>query len=993
MRFCRRIEASLLLALFLLVPSGRCVHSREKFPHQYSIMAWTTEDGLPDNNVHDILQTRDGFLWIATESGLSRFDGVSFATIDRRTHPILLTNRISTLFEDSKGNLWFGTHGGGLYKFAGDSLSRLTHEMGLPSDYVLALAQDSAGAIWVATDGKGLGRVLPDTVIAYAEAEGISRNVNALYVDGKNTLWIGTADGINIFRNDSLSVFGGNGRLPSQHVQDILEHDGAIWIATSGGLATMHDGEVKITKVADKALDVTSITSDRVGNIWIGTRQYGAFRISPHSTANFIHGDPAKGGDVSVVYTDREGNIWLGTERAGLIRLRDEVFTPFTTLDGLPDNFTTCVTEAGGKMWIGSAGGLTSFEKEKVRTHRPGRIPFDQLVQTVCVDNAGTVWFGTRSGRLMKMVNDIPVEVNIPRSADSPIWAVYADSKGALWVGTRKGLIHLHDGKVTKYTKQDGGLSNDDVRTIGEDKNGTLWFGTSYGLNEFAHGKFRQHTWKTGLSNDVVVSLYADAAGDIWVGTLGGLNRLRNGKAAAITMQHGLPDDAIACILEDDRGYFWIGGGKGISRIKKADLNAFLDGNQSRVSIRVFGTADGLRDVRVRTAMQPTGWKATDGSLWFATNEGVAMIDPATLTSNSRTIPVHIVSVRVDRSSRPTDEPLDLSADHNEVEIGYSAPTFANPSRVAFRYKLEGLSTNWVEAGTRRTAFFSKIPPGEYTFRVLAANEDGVWNETGASLAFVVHPPFWMTWWFMSIGVLMFLSVGPAIYFRRVTQLKRKHATQQEFARRLIASQEAERKRIAAELHDSLGQNIIIIKNRAHLGKQAGDDRESVSEQLDEIAKTATATLDDMRKIAYNLRPLNLERFGLTDTIVQTVKDVGAATSISLKADVENIDQLLPPESEMHLFRIIQEALNNIVKHARATTGSVSVKAVNGAIQLDVRDNGRGFEPAKDSQARGFGLDDIAQRVSIVSGSLSIESLPEKGTNLTVTLPLPEKKA
>jgi signal transduction histidine kinase len=389
--------------------------------------------------------------------------------------------------------------------------------------------------------------------------------------------------------------------------------------------------------------------------------------------------------------------------------------------------------------------------------------------------------------------------------------------------------------------------------------------------------------------------------------------------------------------------------------------------------------------------MQPTAWKASDGTLWFATDGGIASVDPARITPNPIPPQVHIVQIRVDRSTMSRVESgltLDLGSTHDEVEIVYSAPTFIDPARVAFRYKLEGLNTDWVEAGTRRAAFFSKIPAGEYMFIVQAGNQDGLWNESSTSLALIVRPPFWMTWWFRSIVLVVFLSVGPAIYFRRVTELKRRHAQQQEFSMRLIASQEAERKRIAAELHDSLGQNIIIIKNRALLGKQSGDDMNSVSGQLDEIAKAASATLDDIRKIAYNLRPLNLERFGLTDTIVQTVNDVGKATGIALEVKIENIDKFLRPEVEIQFFRIIQEALNNIVKHAQATSGSVSVSVMDGSIRLVISDNGRGFELTAQSRPGGFGLDGIAQRVNIIGGEFGIDSSVGHGTRVTVTVPV-----
>jgi signal transduction histidine kinase/ligand-binding sensor domain-containing protein len=991
------------LVIFLLPPlfSGNVedadLRSREKLPHQYSIMEWTIDDGLPSNFIRNIIQTTDGFLWIATGRGLSRFDGVSFTTIDRKSFPILLSNDISPLLEDSEGNLWFGTYGGGLYKFQDDTLSCITDDMGLPSNYVLSLAEDSSGTIWVGTDGEGLAKILPDTLIRYSEADGLSRHVNALTVDQDNVLWVGTRNGIYTYHNGLFSNFHANDQLPSLTVFDLYAHEGTILVATVLGLASVNNGKVEYIHINGNQHEIRSVIQNQKGEIWIGTWDYGVYRISATSVANYVHIGRGRGGDVQTVMSDREGNIWIGTEQGGIVRLRDEVFTAYTEDDGLPNNFITSVTEGpDGKIWIGGEGGLTYLTGTEINMFDFGDLASDEMITSVYVDRKSTVWCGTRSGKLLKITDGQPSLVELPDMIQTAVYATYVDRSNALWIGTSVGLYHLENGDFSIYRSHDEGITNNDVRAIVEDNEGTIWIGTSYGLNSYSNGVFNQYTSSDGLSNEIIVSLHADADNDIWVGTFGGLNRFRDGRFTVLTSEHGLPDDAIANIIDDGYGYLWIGGRSGITRINKAELNNFLDGNIPSITTKVFGRSHGLKSDQIRITLNPSAWKAQDGTLWFATDEGVAMVNPSVIRPNPIAPPVQIISTRVDRTVKTgfrSISPLELSTDHNEIEISYAAPTFINPSNVAFMYKLEGLSTDWVDAGTRRSAYFSKLPPGDYTFRVIAANEDGIWNELGASLALVVLPPYWMTWWFRSMIVFLFLCTGPAIYFHRVSSLNKKHTQQQEFLMRLIDSQEAERKRIAADLHDSLGQNIIIIKNRALLGKKAGSDKEMLSEQLDEIERTATAALVDMRKISHNLRPFNLERFGLTETIAHSVKDADASSGIGFRTELDTIDNLLPPAHEIHLFRIVQEALNNILKHSEAASASVSITRESASLHLSVSDNGRGFDAAKDTPRRGIGLKDIEQRVSLIGGHMTIDSRPGNGTILTVIVPVSEKSS
>ena len=965
-----------------------------KHPHQYSIMEWSRDDGLPSNYVADIIQDENDFLWVATNSGLSRFDGVSFSTINRTSHPVLLSNSITSLFEDREGNIWFGTHGGGLYTIRPDTLERITDEMGLPSNYVRSIIQDSSGTIWVGTDGEGIGKVLPDTVLTFSEEAGLNRHVHSLALDENKILWIGTESGIYRLIDGSFQLHQSNNQLLGHNISYLLRNGNEMLAATPSGLVAIINDEVEHLTGFDQTLIVNSVSIDRNNDIWISTLGSGVYKITADSAMKYIHGNLSRSLDALRIFIDREDNIWIGTREAGLLRLRNELITTYSTEDGLPDNKVYSVTEGiPGEIWLGSAEGITQFTRNEVKTFTPGSSVQDRLIFTVQADEEGAVWGGTRNGKLYYLKEGEFQEIDLPVVPGVVVISTYRSSDGTLWAGTNYGLYRVQDDEITRFSINHEELTNNDVRSITEDKNGTIWVGTSFGLNAYSNGEFTHYTSDHNFSNLLIVSLHADSAGDIWAGTYGGLHRLRDGEITAITQGEGLPNDRVYTIIEDDFGYFWLGTPDGIVRIKKSNVNDFLDGKQSALSFDLFGRAEGMKNELVTGSLQPTGLKAQDGTLWFATDVGVATLNPQEVKKNQIPPSVRLLSTRVDRldsKSFRAVQPLELPRNHNEIEISYAAPSFIKPMDLTFRYMLEGLHTEWIDAGSRRSAYFSRLPPGEYNLRVIAANEHGVWNEEGVTLPIVVHPPFWLTWWFIGLVVIFFLTSGPSIYYRRVTSLKKKQVQQQNFMKRLIDSQESERNRIAGELHDSLGQNLIIIKNRAQMAEQNRIDKEFIATQLDEISNTASLTIQEIRKISHNLRPYNLQRFGLTRSVSRMIKNADESSEITFRENLEDIDTLVAKDHQIHFFRIIQESLNNLLKHSEATIASITLKISNEFVQFTLRDDGKGFNLNDKLWQKGFGIEDIEHRANLIGGNLMIKSMPGQGTSIYLEIPISE---
>jgi signal transduction histidine kinase len=522
------------------------------------------------------------------------------------------------------------------------------------------------------------------------------------------------------------------------------------------------------------------------------------------------------------------------------------------------------------------------------------------------------------------------------------------------------------------------GFSGAGVLTIRRGRRG-LWIGTTAGLSEYRDGVFRNFGAADGLTGTLVRAVYEDPSGVVWIGTYDhGLFRLANGTFRRFTTRDGLFDNGAFQILEDASQHLWISSNSGIYRVAKKDLDEVASGRAKSVVSVPYGKRDGMITAECNGGTQPAGIRAADGRLWFPTQKGVVVIDADHIPVNRVPPPAVLTGVTIDHEPAPLGDRVDIQPGQSAFEISYAGLTFIRPELTRFRYKLEGLDPDWVDAGNRRTAYFSHVPFGSYRFVVMAANRDGVWSDRPASMAVVVVTPVWRTRWFRATAVLLIAGVAAALVRSRIRALERARAMQEEFSRQLIDSQERERKRIAAELHDSLGQSLIVIKNHALLGRSS------------EVSDAATAALNEVREIAYNLGPHQIDRLGLAATILDMVDRVSAASGIAIAADVEEVDALLPKTAAINLYRIVQESVNNIVKHSGATKASITLERDGGRLVLTIRDNGRGFP--RDAHGygrrpRGFGLVGLSERARLMGGTCAIESAVASGTRIAVEIP------
>ncbi len=957
-------------------------------PLQFVHDQWGTTEGLPQSSVTAILQTSDGYLWLGTQGGLVRFDGVRFELFAPATHPGLTSSRIRALFEDRHRTLWIGTEDGGLVRYTNGVFTPIAAPEFATTTITFVSASGDDG-LWVATPA-GLFEMRADGIRPRLRGDGSPLTPESNIIAGDaGELWIGTRWGLVRSLPDRLETYTPKDGLPSDGVQALWRaRDGNLWIGTARGVARRIDGTIRSAGLPELAdASVTALYESSRG-LLIGTSS-ALYRVAGGRASPV-----AAVGRQSIlsITNDREGNIWIGTVMNGLMRLNPARVEVLPIVEGVNDiSVVPIVEDRDGTMWIGgTCTGLLRYAKgaRRLFTARDGLPP--SCVWSLLADRDGALWIGTYGDGLARYA-DGAFQTFTHRNSGlkhDVVLALFQDRRGVVWIGTRGGLHALDKGVFTAYGAADG-LVHDDVRFITEDRHGALWIATTGGVSRFAGGRFTNYTTANGLAHNSVRAIHEDADGTIWIGTYGGgLMRFRDGRFASITRAAGLFDDVVSRILEDDRGFLWMSGNRGIFRASRASLNAFADGRARAVTSASSGVTDGMKTHETNGGAQPAGWKARDGRLWFPTIDGVAIIDPHA-GENPLPPPIAIERIAVDDRQLDLSAPIVLPSGRMRLAIGYTALSFTAPEKTQFRYRMEGYEAGAVDAGTRRVAYYTNLPPGQYVFRATGSNNDGLWSTPGASLAITVTAPFWMTWWFRITVAIGLATLAFVVHRARIGALNRRQQLHEAFTRQLLDSQEAERARIARELHDTLGQSLVMIKNQAQLGltRPPGDRDQAITE----ISSMAAHAIAEVKEIAYDLRPYQLDRLGLTRAIEALIARVESSTALPMRSVIEDIDGVLSKEAEITLYRIVQESLSNIVKHARASIVEVTITRRDGQVQARIHDNGAGFAVDRATQApRGMGLSGMAERAGMLGARLDIVSGHGRGTTITLTIPTRE---
>ena len=764
----RCLAGSLVAGLLVLgcgLPSTATALDPERLPTQYKIDAYGRHDGLPGGAVWGMVQDEVGYLWLGTQSGLVRFDGVRFEVFDRTSHPGLVNDDIRAVHLAGDGSLWLGTYGGGAFRLQNGVFSSVGTDPDLPHGVVYDITEDRHGNLWFAT-AAGAARLAPDGSLTHlTEADGLVHDrVFRIVEDSRGGLWFATLiGGLSVLRDGEFTSYTRADGLVSNQVHDIFEdRNGQIWIGTyGGGLHWMGENGPEAVTLPDGMAGngIQRMIEDRDGNLWLGTYANGLIRWRDGSAVHLNHG-AMDSAFVFDLLEDVEGNLWLAT-RAGLVRIQDGKFLGIGAPEGLADaTFVVTGDADNGVVWVGTEGhGLYRLEGEAIRRITAEDGLASDNVSALALDHSGGLWVGSFGAGLNHLTDaGIRIYGQDDGLPSNHLFSLLVDDAGQLWVAADGGLSVYRNGIFETYTIDDG-LPDALVRQMFLDRGGNLWLGTNGGgVSRFDGERFHNYGVEDGLAGNIVFAFHEDLDGHLWVGTRSsGLSVYRDGRFSSLGPQHGLPQAGIYALASDHQGFLWMTGPAGLVRASRIDLLRLLDGEDFTPDILFFDESDGLRGVQFAGGFQPASWQGPDGRLWFPGQAGLTVVDPARLSFNPRPPPVVIEDVRIDGQPRPP-QALVLAPGPANLEIRYAALSLTAPQNIEFRYRLEGFDREWQSVGSRRSAYYTGLPPGEFRFLVQATNNDGVWNTRGAELEIVQSARFYqMPWVWLLCGILLLL--------------------------------------------------------------------------------------------------------------------------------------------------------------------------------------------------------------------------------------------
>lgn len=777
-RKAKREALNRFFSVLYLILSSFLLHALdpEKALDQYVIDVWTAEQGLPQNSAYTIIQTDDGYLWFGTGDGLARFNGAGFKIFDNSNTLGMKNNLIWRLFKTRDGTLWVATQGSGAFLYRNGVFKHPESKGIIPDNLSITdFSEDSRGRLWISGEGKRLFRKTEDKIeeirlpgsdgirefrriyfdrsdnlwIAssnglfrftegrfrrFTQADGLSsENVYVIFQDSSGRIWIGTdSGGINRFDGDRFSAYTTRDGLPQNDILNLYEDNQKnIWVGTRGGICRIHEGKFD-SFTARQGLSSNTVMSfyeDREGGLWVGTG-FGVnrFRDGNITTMGMRHGFPTE--HIWSVYEDSRKRFWIGTHGSGVVRMEDGNMTVLSSRNGLPNDVVRCTLEdRRGRIWIGTYGGLSCIENGKFRNFDIRDGLSNSIFRSIIEDRNGRIWFGTTDG-LNYYENGLFHQVAVPE-APRPffIFSLFEDREGGLWVGSRQTIIHIQGEKKTLFNEQSG-FSGDQVFSFCQDTQGRLWIATSTGLFLYRDGKFR-----------------------------------------SFTTHDGLPNNVINIVLNDTAGNLWMSSNRGIIRLPVRQIIEYADGKADRLNPDIFGLEDGMKTTECNSGPNG-GCIGSDGKAYFSTLRGVAVVNPGERARNSIVPPVVIEEIYADGRMIPPYKSVSLPAGTNRLEFHFAALSFVQPAKVRFQYMLEGMEKKWVQGANRRDAYYTNLPPGKYTFRVIACNNDGVWNQAGAAFKFDLQPFFHQTGLFYSLCIFALALTGFGIYRLRISQLK-----------------------------------------------------------------------------------------------------------------------------------------------------------------------------------------------------------------------------
>jgi signal transduction histidine kinase/ligand-binding sensor domain-containing protein len=883
--------------------------------------------------------------------------------------------------------------------------------------------EDREGTIWGRGRDQRLWRFFGDRFDLMATNASLSGSaLHCLTTDSNGNVWVGTEHEVAMWTGSSFQTMTPTNGESSLNVSFLhVAPDGDVWIIANERVRKARDRKWVFEAESCRGLfsgqqDRLGLQEDRNGGVWLYHYGKGLFHIrADGQTRQLALEENFPGERVDCFFEDREGNLWSGVDRGGLVRLRQKRFVSLYPDDGAPWTLATAADgsaetargataraavsvaeDSDGGIWIGTyGGGLHRLHEGNWESFSVPGGTRRGFVFSICPDSERRLWVSAGDEDLFVKTEE---QFRPATPAVHGVKALLASHDGRVWIGNKSGLWNWSQGQLRQFR---GEVRRTDIRTLAEGTNGIIWAGAGDGyLYRIAGNRVETFQTADGLSAQPIWSLCADDDdGSVWVGTFrGGLLRFRDGHFDRFTTKDGLPDDVICQILDDANGRIWIGSQQGIFWISKSDVDEFINRKTKSINCTAYGRYDGLPSLECSGSYQPAACRTRDGHLLFCTLKGVVSVNPQELAPNRLPPPVVIEEVLVDGQSQSDNSALGTAhsafltvpAGKRQLEFRYAGLSFVSPDRVRFRYQLVGLDKNLIEAGTRRSAQYSFVPAGSYTFRVTACNNDGVWNEQTADISLKVLPHFYEAWWFWP-GIVLTALVLVAVGVRQVV-VRRLHRQLEELERQRAV--ERDRARIAKDIHDDLGAGLTQITLLSELARREPPAQaEGHLDRISDSARKLTRTIDE---IVWAVDPQHDTLNGLMDYISAFTEDFLRTAGIRCRMDMPAALPALhlPAELRYNLFLALKETLNNIVKHARATEVRLGLCLENNGFTLVVEDNGQGMPstPATENGARlvsGHGLPNLEKRLAGIGGRCIVHSVPAQGTRVELAVCVP----
>ena len=991
------------VALWLATLLACCVSTSALDPSQdvsqYAHTAWKVRDGFATGENNAIAQTPDGYLWLGTEAGLFRFDGVRAVPWQLPQDQHLPPGKIFSLLAARDGTLWIGAKGLASWK-----AGKLTEYPELAQQYIFALVEDHEGTVWVGGAGVSAGKLCGihrGSVECYGADGGLGIGVLALYLDGKSNLWAGVKDGLWKWKPGPPKFYS----LPGEPdgIQALAEDtDGALLVGWRGGIYRFVEGKTEPYSLpgASQQFRAHRMLRDQNGALWIGTSGGGLLHVHQGRTDVFVHSDGLSGAHIQTLFEDREKNIWVATIN-GLDRFRDFAVATLTQNQGLSNDVAQSVlADKDGSLWLGTFGGLNRWDHGQITipltgsARRDGK-PNGSDPSSLFQDDRGRIWVATlrELGYL-----DHGRFISVKGVPGGDMLSIIEDTAENLWViNEHLGLFRISPQEdVRQIPWSELGHTGHASVLVADRRQGGLWIGFFLGgIAYFSDGQVRaSYTAADGLGAGRVSDFQFDDDGTLWVSTEGGLSRLKDNRVATLTSKNGLPCDAVHWAVEEDDRSLWLYTACGVVRIARSELDgwaAAVDKGQDQnhaVEGTVLDSSDGVRRLSSPGHYHPQVAKTSDGKIWFLPWDGVSVIDPHHLPFNKIPPPVHIEKITADDKTYDLSNGTHLPAQIRNLDIDYTALSLVVPEKVRFRIKLEGQDKDWREL-TDRHVQYTNLPPKHYKFRVVACNNSGVWNEEGAALDFVIPPAWYQTNWFRAACIAVFLGMIWGIYELRVRQLAA------QFNMRL-EERVSERTRIARDLHDTLLQSFqgLVLRFQA-VRNQLPNRPEKACEVLDSALISADHAIAEGRSAIQELRSGSSEESNLARMLQATGRELASSQNSgdgapSLRVIVEGNRQLKRAIMREEIYRIARELLRNAYRHAHAQSIEAELRYDDDAFLLIVRDDGKGIDSKvlKDRGRAGhWGLPGMYERAEGIGARLDIWSEAGAGTEVRLTVP------